>query len=79
MQTVEAIIDKNGAVRLLGDVKLVKDRRALVTILDEEPVDVDTGSSGSDDNDLWLTGSSETLEEIWNNEEDDVYAELLKV
>ncbi|QQS33257.1 MAG: hypothetical protein IPM50_01365 [Acidobacteriota bacterium] len=77
MQTVEAIIDKNGAVRLLGDVKLPKDRRALVTILDEEPID--SISSGSDDNDLWLTGSSETLEEIWDNEEDDVYAELLKV
>ena len=40
MQTVEAIIDKNGAVRLLGDVRLPKDRRALVTILDEEPTDV---------------------------------------
>ena len=43
MQTVEAIIDKNGAVRLLGDVKLPKDRRALVTILDEEPIDVVSG------------------------------------
>jgi len=73
MQTVEAIIDKNGAVRLLGRVRLPKDRRALVTILDEEPV-----GSGMDDA-VWLSGSSETLEEIWDNEEDDVYAELLKV
>ncbi|MCC7307634.1 MAG: hypothetical protein IT173_08710 [Acidobacteria bacterium] len=39
MQTVEAIIDKNGTVRLLGDVRLPKVRRALVTILDEEPID----------------------------------------
>jgi hypothetical protein len=39
MQTVEAIVDKNGAVRLLGDVRLPKDRRALVTILDEEPIE----------------------------------------
>lgn len=77
MQTVEAIIDKNGAARLLGDAKLPKDRRALVTILDEEPI-VSIGS-GSDENDLWLSRSSETLEEIWDNEEDDVYAELLKV
>ncbi|HMO80936.1 MAG TPA: hypothetical protein PKD24_09100 [Pyrinomonadaceae bacterium] len=77
MQTVEAIIDKNGAVRLLGSVKLPKERRALVTILDEEPID--SMGSGSDDSELWLTGSSETLEGIWDNEEDDVYAELLKV
>lgn len=77
MQTVEAIIDKNGAARLLGDAKLPKDRHALVTILDEEPID--SIGSGSDENDLWLSRSSETLEEIWDNEEDDVYAELLKV
>jgi hypothetical protein len=49
----------------------------LVTILDEEPIDA--VSSESDDDDLWLSRSSETLEEIWDNEEDDVYAELLKV
>jgi hypothetical protein len=37
MQTVEAIIDSNGMVRLLTDIRLPKDRRAIVTILDEEP------------------------------------------
>lgn len=39
MQTVEAVIESTGAVRLLGKVKLSKSRRALVTILDEEPID----------------------------------------
>lgn len=37
MQTVEAIIDKAGKVRLLSEVELPASRRALLTILDEEP------------------------------------------
>ncbi|HMJ09180.1 MAG TPA: hypothetical protein VK468_09250 [Pyrinomonadaceae bacterium] len=37
MQTLEAIVDSTGTVRLLTDAKLPKNRRALVTILDEEP------------------------------------------
>ena len=28
--------------------------------------------------DFWLEASEDSLNEIWNNEEDDVYAELLK-
>lgn len=35
--TVEAVIDKDGAVRLLEHVPLAGPRRALVIILDEEP------------------------------------------
>jgi hypothetical protein len=35
--TVEAVIDKAGAVRLLESVPLAGPRRALVIILDEEP------------------------------------------
>lgn len=30
-----------------------------------------------DENDFWQAASSESLNEIWDNEEDDVYAELL--
>lgn len=37
IQTVEAIIDQNGNVYLLELVKLTASRRALVTILEEEP------------------------------------------
>lgn len=38
IQTVEAIIDATGQVRLLGDVHVDGPRRALVTILDEPAV-----------------------------------------
>ena len=37
IQTVEAIIDKNGKVQLLESVRLPEARRAFVTILEEEP------------------------------------------
>ena len=37
LQTVEAVIDKQGKVRLLRAVRLPCARRALVTILEEEP------------------------------------------
>jgi len=37
IQTVEAIIDRNGKVRLLQPVVLPAMRRAFVTILDDEP------------------------------------------
>jgi hypothetical protein len=37
MRTVEAVIDENGVVRLLEPVALEESRRALVTILDDEP------------------------------------------
>jgi hypothetical protein len=39
MQTIEAVIDENGAVRLLQVVHLAIPRRALVTILDEDPAE----------------------------------------
>ena len=39
LRTVEAVIDEQGQVRLLEPVQLAGARRALVTILDDEPVD----------------------------------------
>ncbi len=42
MQTVEAIVDSTGTVRLLTKVRLPGNRRALLTILDEEPKVTDT-------------------------------------
>ena len=38
IQTFEAVIDKNGNIHLLQEIKLSASKRALVTILDEEPV-----------------------------------------
>ena len=37
IQTLEAVIDESGAVRLLEAVRLPAARRALVTILDDQP------------------------------------------
>jgi hypothetical protein len=37
IRTIEAVIDEQGTVRLLEDVHLPAARRALVTILEEEP------------------------------------------
>lgn len=36
MKTIEAVIDKQGNIRLLEDVKFEKEKKALVTILDDE-------------------------------------------
>ena len=33
---------------------------------------------GENDDAFWLAASEDSLNEIWNNEEDDVYAELLE-
>ncbi|HEV2880407.1 MAG TPA: hypothetical protein VGX24_03790 [Pyrinomonadaceae bacterium] len=38
IQTIKAVVDERGRVRLLEEVKLTGARRALVTILDEAPV-----------------------------------------
>lgn len=38
IQTIEAVIDEQGKVQLLQNVRLSHVRRALVTILEEEPV-----------------------------------------
>jgi hypothetical protein len=40
LQTIEAVIDTQGRVRLLEKVKLGKSRKALVTILDENEIPV---------------------------------------
>jgi len=37
IQTVEAVVDSEGRVRLLGEVRVDGLRRALVTVLDEPP------------------------------------------
>ena len=39
LQTIEAIIDKDGMLKLVEPVELPKSRRVLITILDEEPSD----------------------------------------
>lgn len=38
LQTIEAVIDEQGNVRLLEPIQLPTVRRALVTILEDEPI-----------------------------------------
>jgi predicted DNA-binding antitoxin AbrB/MazE fold protein len=39
LQTIEAVIDQNGVLRLLEPIELPKRRRVIITILNEEPSD----------------------------------------
>ncbi|MEX2287818.1 MAG: hypothetical protein WD648_12060 [Planctomycetaceae bacterium] len=62
IRTVEGVIDKEGIVRLLEPIPLTGSRRALVTILDEEP--------GIHPNETALL-SEASLAEDWNRPEED--------
>ena len=57
---------RDGKVELTEDVHLTEGARVLVTVLSPE-----------DENGFWLQASQVALDEVWNNAQDDVYAELL--
>ena len=63
--TIEAVV-KNGQIVPLENIELPEGSKALVTFLETE------------ENEFWLAASENSLDGIWNNEEDDVYAELLE-
>jgi hypothetical protein len=65
LNTVRAIV-RAGKIELLEDIEIPDGSEVLVTPLVEGP-------------DFWLSVSEAGLERVWNNSEDDVYAELLKV
>ena len=70
-RTVEAIIDEQGNVRLLESVHLSAARRALVTILEQEPVDIVSETA---------LLSEPALAEDWNRpEEDAAWSHLQRV
>ena len=60
MRTVEAIIQPSGEVRLVAPIRVPSPRRALVTILEEEPQAQDTAIL-----------SEAALGEDWNRPEED--------
>jgi hypothetical protein len=60
MKTVEAIIEPGGGVRLVEAVQVPSPRRALVTILDEEPIIHETALL-----------SEAALAEVWNRADED--------
>ena len=45
IRTLEAEIDTNGNVRLLEPLRLARKRRALLTVLEEEPKDLQSAAS----------------------------------
>lgn len=68
IQTVEAVIDQDGNVQLLESVKLPASRRALVTILEEEPAAMISEAA---------LLSEQALAEDWNRpEEDEAWSHL---
>ena len=69
IQTIEAIIDQQGKVQLLEPVRLEGPRRALVTILEEEPSRPELETA---------LLSEPALAEDWNRpEEDAAWSHLL--
>lgn len=62
IQTVEAVIDEHGRIRLLQAVQITAPRRALVTVLEEEPAPLA--------NETALL-SEAALSEDWNRPEED--------
>ena len=62
IQTLEAIIDEQGRVRLLETVRLPAPQRALVTILEEEPAGLALETA---------LLSEAALAEDWNRPEED--------
>ncbi len=64
MNTVKAIF-KEGRIELLEQVDIPEGTEVLVTIL-------------SDEAEFWLRASESSLASVWDNEEDNIYEQLLK-
>ena len=64
LNTIRAVV-RAGKIELLEQVELPEGTEVLVTPLVNEP-------------DFWLRASESALGSIWDNSEDDVYAELLE-
>ena len=62
--TIEAVV-KNGQFVPIKSISLPDGTKAIVTIVNDE------------EREFWLSASEESLNAIWDNEEDDIYAELL--
>ncbi|MCA1589414.1 MAG: hypothetical protein LC734_03290 [Acidobacteria bacterium] len=65
LETIWAVVH-DGKIEPVGEIDAPEGTRALVTLLVE------------DEDSFWQEASAESLNDIWANEEDDVYAELLE-
>ncbi len=71
LQTIEAVTDQDGNLRMMKTVKLPKLRRVLITILDDEP---------SDELLNLALMSEEALGRDWNRpEEDEAWSHLAQL
>jgi hypothetical protein len=64
LSTIRAVV-RDGKIELLEPVALPDGAQVLVTILADE------------DHSFWQEASESSLKQIWDNPEDDIYAELL--
>lgn len=73
MQTLEAIIDKDGKIRVLENIRLPQNRRALLTILDDELKEIE--------NKTWSSNRelSNALDIAYANDVDEEEKEFLRL
>jgi hypothetical protein len=64
MLTTFWAVVREGKIELLEDTHVPEGTRVLVTLLPDET-------------DFWLEASRGSLDAVWNNPEDDIYADLL--
>lgn len=64
LNTLKAVV-REGRIQLLEQADIPEGTEVLVTVL-------------SDDTEFWLRASESSLASIWDNQEDDVYGQLLK-
>ncbi len=65
LNTVWAVV-REGKIEVLEPLDLPEGTRVLVTVLSEE------------DPQFWLNSSQSALDRVWDNTEDEVYAQLLE-
>lgn len=66
LKSVWAVV-RNGKVELLEDIQLSEGSKVLITLISDE-----------DEQQFWITASETALNKVWDNQEDDIYAELLE-
>jgi len=66
LQTVWAVI-REGRIELVENIPLIEGAKVIVTLLTDEY-----------ESRFWLFASERSLAEVWENSEDDIYAELLQ-
>jgi hypothetical protein len=64
LKTIWATV-RQGKIELLESVELPEGKKVLVTLLPD------------DEDEFWLQASQTSLDTVWDNTEDDVYAQLL--